>query len=275
MQMRFLPKILALFAALAVCKIAQASPTAFDTAGDSAYNNGWTNGSNGGYGWNGGWDFNYIGTMIPTLASDPADGGIMNSPVSPLGRSWELTNSNNGTTLPIIMRHMVSALQPGQVFSVDMDSPSGEIVFGFADDHSDYTVISTGPSDGTGPNQYLIQSYQAWFTGYPWTNYSSQVPVLPGPVHIELTASSVIGSRSNFDLQITSLTTGQTETLPSLFLGITSGPYQPDVDTFYFGGSVYLNNMSVTPEPAALSLVSLWSLLLLKRPRNKRSSAGV
>lgn len=273
--MRFLPGILALFAALAVCKIAQASPTAFDTAGDSAYNNGWTNGSNGGYGWNGGWDFKYIGTMIPTLASDPADSGIMNSPALPLGRSWELTNTNNGTTIPIVMRHIVSALQPGQVFSVDMDSPSGAIVFGFADDYSDYTVISTGPSDGTGPNQYLIQSYEAWFTGIPWTNYDTQVPVLPGPVHIELTGQSVVGSRSNFDLQITSLTTGQTETLPSLFLGVNSGPYQPDVDTFYFGGSVYLNNMSVTPEPAALSLVSLWSLLLLKRPWNKRSSAGV
>lgn len=275
MQMRFLPKILALFAALAFCKAIEASPRAFDSAGDSAYSSGWTAGTNGGYGWNGGWDFQYLGTATATLASDPADGGIMNSPASPLGRAWEVTDSKNYVE-PAATRHTLTGLQPGQVLSVDVDYSSADMIFGFADDHSDYTLISIFRFTQNGPSDYLIEQNEQWFSGYQPISYDSQVAAFSGPIHIELTALSIIGSRSNFALEITSLTTGQSATLPSLFLGVDSGPQQPDVDTFYFGATgpsgVFFNNLSITPEPAALATLSIFSLLLLKRRRTRSAS---
>jgi len=204
MKMRLTPSILALFTALAICKIAQSSPTAFDTAGDSAYNNGWTAGSNGGYGWNGGWDFKNMGTAAATLGSDPADGGIVNSPASPLGRAWEISGGTGG----LAIRHTIGALQPGQVLSVDIDSPSGQMLFAFGDDHLDYTLIYTGQFQNSGPTQYVIESYQAWYTGIPWSYYYSQVPAFSGPIHMQLTALPIFNHFSNFTLQITSLTTG-------------------------------------------------------------------
>jgi len=276
MKMRLTPSILALFTALAICKIAQAAPTSFDTAGDSAYNSGWTAGSNGGYGWNGGWDFKNMGTATAaTLGSDPSDGGIVNSPASPLGRAWEISGGTGG----LAIRHTIGALQPGQVLSVDIDSPSGQMLFAFGDDHLDYTLIYTGQFQNSGPTQYVIESYQAWYTGIPWSYYYSQVPAFSGPIHMQLTALPIFNHFSNFTLQITSLTTGQSATIDNPNLDLNSGPYQPDVDTFYFGtgnsSPVYFNNVSITPEPGTLGMLGVYSLLLLRRRQNRCSSAGV
>lgn len=250
-----------ILAVVAVCSFSaatrtvSASNTAFDTAGDSAYNNGWTTGSNGGYGW-GGWSFQAGDPSMTTTmqtASDPALGGLINSPSVPDGRAWAITNAAP-------TRQFASLLAPGQTFSVEMDGGTSGIAIGFFD-----------PPDAT-QNFYITSINQRdyilwWSFGYRGgpSIEDTGVPAINGPVAISLSISETV----DYVLDLQSL--ASTSISASIDLG---NPHIPPGAVEMAGNNssvLYVNNMSLTPEPSALCIAGVSALGLLRRRTRVRS----
>ena len=231
-------------------RTAVASNIAFDTAGDSAYNNGWTNGSNGGYGWGGGWSFQAGDTSVTTtmqIAADPALGGIMNSPSVLDGHAWAVTNAAP-------TRQFASPLTFGQTFSVDMDGGSSGIAIGFfdpPDDTQDFYITSINNRD------YMF----VWDFGYRGGPSISDtgVAAVDGPAAVSLTFSDSMG----YVLQIQSLAVpGVSASIDAGFTHIPAGA----VEMAGAASSVlYVNNMTITPEPSEFLLTGVATLGLLRR----------
>ena len=244
---------------------AYAAMIAYDNAGDSAYNSGTVIGVNGGYGWGGPWSANlglYLRSSSLLGGPDPGTGYI-NSPKSPDGRAWGVgtfffTGAPPTTTAS---RPFSGPLTPGQTFSIDIDdSPGanagitlGDLAVGmggFINNVPVYQAQSTA-----GPNGSLVVDF-----GAPVTDFGAR-------------AEFTVLNDSTTQVTITSLAPGGDS--DSFILPYSTTMTGMLAQNFPWGqgsGFLYLNNMSITPEPdtAALAIVALSVVLLGQRSRARR-----
>ena len=253
MRTRIIIAVAAVFSFSAVTRTATASNIAFDTAGDSAYNNGWTSGSNGGYGWGGGWTFEFVDTGISEIASDPASGGVLNSPDTPEGRAWAF--SENATAI----RPFSGPLLEAQSFSIDLDAGNSGIGILFAGTQSaNYFAVTSSAR-----NFQLIEN--VGFRGIAST-VDTGVPVINGPVEVTLLQPQM----STYFIQVQSLSS------PNTVAKIDVGGFPLIPDEVELGGPsslTYVNNMTITPEPSAFLLAAVAALGLLRRRTRVRRGA--
>lgn len=239
---------------------ASAAMIAYDSAGDSAYNSGTVIGVNGGYGWGGPWSASSsIYLQSSSLLGGPAPGtGYINSPQSPDGRAWgvgtfSFTGAPPTTTAS---RPFSGPLMPGQTFSIDFDDGPGAVAGIFL---GDLAV-------GMGTILNGVPVYQAQSLVGPTVDFGP--PVTDYGAHADFT----VLTDSTAQVTITSLTpSGESDSfiLPysNPMTEMLAQSFPPARGT----GFLYLNNMSITPEPncVALAIVAL-SIVSLRH----RSGAG-
>lgn len=239
----------------ALITFSAASNVAFDTAGDSACNNGWTSGSNGGFGWNGGWAVQTSGpssSATMEVVPDPASDGVLNSPAVPDGRAWAFANT-------IATRQFASPLAVGQEFSVQMDGGASGIAIMFTNPTrpTDYFYI-TSIDEG----DYIL-----------WESYGSRggpsiedtgVAAIDGPVAISLTESEAMG----YVFKIQSLASpSDSASIDAGFPPVAAGEVEMAGNS---SAVMYMNNMTITPEPSTIALVGFAGIGLLRRKRSCR-----
>jgi hypothetical protein len=250
----------------AFCVIVHGGQVAYDTAGDSAYNSGWIQGSSGGFGWGGGWAMTGTPQAIPIIASsttngigDPEGDGDINSPRTSSGRAWGLVY---GTAT----RGFGGALSIGQTFSIDYDDYGSALS---PNHYSDLYLITPGGADAVG---LLANRSLDYLVALPdGSRVDTGVAETDQGIHLTFTQLA-----SGIQVSLTPYVPGATATTLNVpyngqLSGITFdsiGFYVADPNEFAYY-TPYINNMSITPEPAALALIGLGAGGMLIRRRRQ------
>lgn len=248
--------------ALSMAAVSNAASLASDNAADSAYSGGWTNGSNGGSGF-GAWILNpvtsgsfnghFIGSS--TLNGDGADngttGGVANdndidSSLRPV--AWGLY-ANNGRNSLAFRPFTGGPLALDDTFSVDFDNgyieSGGSIVVGLYDPllQPVFLVRFTGGNfvyeyiDASGTNSTSVQygdeglNLSVTMTGS--TNYSATLTRRDG---------------------VSETWSGTMSAVPQYFGAINQNAAGNIGGPSY---DLFINNMSVVPEPSTMALAAL------------------
>lgn len=252
--------VLMMVAGLGAFDSARAAALAFDSAADPAYvpdpNTGQLPaGVNGGYGWEP-WEETYSGfsnfTPDAIFSAIPTSGFTWQSPITSPGAMWRLPMTFAGFTPPtFIGRYFDGALAVGQTLSFDCEG---------------VPTIFILSADGIGAT-YMIDGnpYRISFeNSLPLTSTATDVYDTIAGAHISITPID----SNHATLSITSY--GPNGTTESLEM-----PYA-DVEGVAFEEAehlpAYVNNLSVSPEPASAALIAAAGLgLLLRRGRRTRS----
>lgn len=248
---------------------ASAALIAYDNAGDSAYNSGTVIGVNGGYGWGGAWSVtaaNFGGTHTvwssSLLGGAGSDTGYINSPRSPGGRAWVIGFSGfpdpHGGHTTTAVRPFSGPLMPGQTFSIDYDADPNAVT---AITLGDLTVGIDGTYNGipvylaqslAGPDGSTITDF-----GPPVTDYGARIsfmPVTDSAAQVTITSLAPGGESDSF---ILAYSTPMTEML---------------AQQLFFPTYLYMNNMSITPEPVGIALATA-GLAMITLGRRRRPSS--
>lgn len=241
---------------------ASAALIAYDNAGDSAYNSGTVIGVNGGYGWGGPWSADLgLSLRSSSLLGGPAPStGYINSPQSPDGRAWGAGYFRDQGPLPTITasRPFSGPLVPGQKFSIDFDANPGASA-----------GITLGDlAVGMGGFINNVPVYQAQSLVGPTVDFG------PAVTDFGARADFMVLTDSSAQVTITSLAPGgesDSFILPysNPMTGILAQHFPWSGDSGY----LYINNMSITPEPdsVGLSLIGLAVISLGHRCRAGRA----
>jgi len=242
---------------------ASAALIAYDTAGDSAYNSGTVVGVNGGYGWGGSWSANYgIYLQSSSLLGGAGSGtGYINSPQSPDGRAWAVgtiffTGAPPTTTAS---RPFSGPLMPGQTFSIDFDDGPGAVA----------GVLLGDLAVAMGTLINGVPVYQAQSMIGPTVDFG------PAVTDFGARADFTVLTDSTARVTITSLAPGgESNSFVLPYSTPITGMLAENLPPARGTGFLYLNNMSITPEPdgVALAIVALAAISLArhKRPRHPR-----
>ncbi len=240
---------------------ASAALIAYDSAGDSAYNSGTVIGVNGGYGWGGPWSANLgLSLRSSSLLGGPDPGtGYINSPKSPDGRAWAVGYfRDQGPPLTITASRPFSGpLIPGQTFSIDFDEAGGA--------NAGITLGDLAVGMGTILNGVPV--YQAQSLAGP--NGTPVVDFGPPVTDYGARADFTVLSDSAAQVTVTSLAPGGES--DSFILPYSTPMTGTLAQQLFFPGYLYINNMSITPEPngVALAIVAI-VMILLGHPRLSR-----
>jgi len=240
---------------------ASASLAALDSAADSAYNDGWQAGDNGGSGfgaWTLGGAVSNGGHFVGDSATN-AGGGSGN--INTSGRAWGMW-AQTGSLVDAIRPFTGGAMTVGQTFELDMDNgwiaPAAAVGFGLrnSSDVNRLELYFTG-----GQSHYTLNiGGTTSDSGIDWTGNG---------LHVEFT----LNSGNGYSLAVTP-SGGSTSTLTGTLAAsdidrvrffnsnAAGGDSGPNYDAFY-------NSLSLVPEPASLTLVTLGGVSLLMRRRRK------
>ncbi len=241
--------------------------TATDSASDPAYSGGWTNGSNGGSGFDG-WQLDptpptnsyghFIGSSINNGngLDDGVTGGVASDgDIDSAGSAaWGIYANNGYVALGVRMFAGGNFLGAGQTFSADLDN-------GWIVDGAQVTLallsISQSPMlqlffiGGTNEYQYT-DATGTYYTGIPFSDEGLNFAVtMTGPLAYTATLTLRNGTTTNWSGSVNQQLYG---------FGVQNNNAGGTV-----GGSAYdvfINNISVVPEPSTLALGALGLLAL-------------
>lgn len=263
MRSILLSAVLIVIAGPVVVRAASASALAFDSAADPAYahlpsSGNLPNGVNGGYGWGSGWEgtggSNFLDLSVVSTA-----GSTITSPVTSPGSMWVLPYlSGVFAGSPGAIRQFEGGLAPGQTFSFDSLYVS------------DIYLLDTN-----GKTVYWIDGgyeghYQsAYYSGQSATEFQITVPF--GAQYTE----------EGDHFSITPIDSNNA-VLSITWYGPDGGTASVEMPYSDLGGvaflaekdfAIYVNNLSITPEPGASVLISAFGFgWLLRRRRKCRQS---
>ena len=238
----------------------RASQIAFDSAADSAYNGGWTQGSNGGFGWGGGWSFTpfdlpqfrVIGDSTTNGRGDPEGDGDINTPRVAGGRAWGIHGLSTTAS-----RNFSGPLSPGQTFSIDFDDSK---VAGVPNLQVSLGLGSTG---GAGGINFTVGVKPDYFVLGP-DNTSIDTGIVDTDQGLRLVFTQILASTVN--VSVTPYIAGASTFSVDL---ANVGELNAVGFTVQDSDTSYINNMSLTPEPCAVTLGLVGALPLLLRRRRR------
>ena len=243
---------------------ASAALIAYDSAGDSAYNSGTVIGVNGGYGWGGPWSASGgVRLQSSSLLGGPGSGtGYINSPQSPDGRAWAVGTLffTGAPPTTMVSRPFSGPLAPGQTFSIEFDANPG----------AQAGVLLSDLAVGMGGFINNVPVYQAQSMAGP--NGSLVVDFGPPVTDFGARADFTVLTDSSAQVTITSLGPGGES---DAFILPYSTPMSGMLAEHFPGGDsgyLYINNMSITPEPdgVGLAIVALFLISIGHRGRVRR-----
>lgn len=229
------------------------SNVAFDSAGDSAYNNGWVPGSNGGFGWGAAWTFQGSGSA--TVSPDPNEAGILNSPAAISGRAFELQNGEVASRLLYPPLQFGGSFPSGDSLALEVDGSAFYVGLTDQSTEDGFLLANLG-----GPNYMLVKMPLFSFED----SVDTGIAVVPGPVQVTVTRNDS-AQAGNYLIGIAPLSGNAVAQIFTFYSTALGSP-----EALSFGassGPAYFNNISITPEPSAICLVSLAGLCLLRRSR--------
>lgn len=249
--------------AVSAASPANAAAPAFDSAADPAYAPYRATGApilgvNGGYGW-GPWEGRYptLGDSSPNVRLYAHANGSdwSQSPLTSPAAAWLLPGEPDGTEFfPWVVRYFDGSLAVGQTLSFDFEG---------------VPTIAILSSDGTGA------TYEAYSNDPGWVNFERTLPMVQFRTNLALNvgAGHISITPIDSDHAIVSVTSygprGGTESSEMPYADVDGVAFQPN------GADMpgYVNNLSVSPEPASAALIAASGLgLLLRRSRKGRSS---
>ena len=240
---------------------------AADYAPDPTYAAGWSAGQNGGYGF-GPWSF---------YGTDPTPGTLQGmSSSSPVGTAWTLFNTSSSSGLATAGRAINGGLQVGQTFETVIDNPSTTQFYrGWGISFLNATENNPG---GVNTGEQLSAYHFEYFNYGQWT-----VADLSGNTGTSLYNTDTAAAGMKLDVTLTSASTYSLTMTP---LGGSASPYT-QTGSLESGGPItwiefFMYNtvsggledpahnfevayMTIVPEPSAVALLGLGSLLFLRR----------
>jgi hypothetical protein len=231
---------------------------AYDDASDPTYNSGWANGSNGGFGfspWSHGNTGNTGGALIISSSMGNGSGGGPGID-TPGNRAWTI-QSNQSNHFPHAFRGWSHVIQPGDTFSVDLDT-------GWP--NASFSIQQFGLYGAGNTMVFIIaQSGSANYQYWNGSNYTdSGVALTDGGIR----ATFQWTSPTNCLAGITVLSTSNT-TFKNITAGLPTGNLAVQTLGAMTNQDFYINRMQIdaVPEPASLAAVSVGCFALLRRRR--------
>lgn len=264
---------------LLLARQSTAATSAFDSAADPAYDlqpgnfSGWLQGSNGGFGW-GPWM-----SVLPAVSGIDPIGFVgfstnINTPRNASGRAWGLSapaatdQDLQNARFPgaAVTRKFQGQLTVGQTFSVDFEN--GIFANPLLSDGHHYPGQAQWDLVGGIDLEFFAR---ADLPDYLFDGMDTGVPLTTEGVHCEFTflgQNPPLAPPIPWVLKVTPLSPGgQTHVLTGFWTtDVRLLPNEFEFGVDIAGTAVYINNLSV-PEPAAVEVVGLVAMLLLRRQR--------
>ena len=237
---------------------------ASDNAGNPAYSGGWNNGSNGGSG---------FGAWIFSSTNGTGSGGVFIGDPSAAGISGMSATSFGFYANPLgseanagVSRPLSSALQAGQTFSFqwglnwDSDSPTSNRGFNLRAGETELLNLNMSNSSVVtieGSPMFSAYGTQAFTVNFEQVTESS-IRVYGvgrnGTETYDNTFTGLTGAADNF----------------AFYFNATSVPSEPN----QANRQMYVNNLSVVPEPTTYALIALGAAFVLWRVRRRVTSGA-
>jgi hypothetical protein len=246
---------------------ASASLLGTDSAADVAYNSGWTAGSNGGSGF-GAWSFvtnapGSKGTFLSSSGNNGDGDGNSSGDINTANRAWGAF-ANGGGEIFAVRPFTGGALAVGQTFSMNMDN-------GFIDSGGVVGIRLTSSlstiTNATREFEFRFVGGNSFYDVISNPNQTSTLGFTDGGLNLVFQ----LNSPTTYSLSVTRfhdtaspIVWNTTGTLVSgnPILGVALRNQNAGSNSQRDG---YFNSMSITPEPASLTMLALGMLMLRRR----------
>ena len=259
------------FCTFVVISVANASASLLgsDSASDVAYNGGWTAGSNGGTGF-GAWSFvtspgGNKGNFVGTSANNGDGDGNSSGDINTANRAWGIW-ANGGGEIYAVRPFTGGALAVGQTLTIDMDN-------GFIDSGGVVGVRLTSSlttlTNATREFEFRFVGGNSTYDVISNPNQSSTLGFTDGGLNLvfQLTSATTYSlSVTRFHDTASPVVWNTTGTLVSgnPILGLALRNQNAGSNSQRDG---FFNSISLTPEPASLSMLALGLLVLRRHKR--------